>query len=189
MKKATKLKLVRIATIAAVCLSAVGVIMYCGRGANTHAASQFTHGLKVIGEAFGGGMYRGATVVAGAGAVASEVMDSAANYIIPDDVVAQAVTPPPTTPVSDEPRFSDYANMQDFLAAYRQWEMRNAGPEDDIVAQYDAWEAAQRARRDQRPSHPMWDKANTASAPMIAAALSSISPLGYLSDDELDEAI
>lgn len=186
MKKQTKLKIIRLATGAAVCASAVGIIMFCGRSSSTHAASQFTHGLKVIGEVFGGGMYRGATVVAGASVAASEIVDSAANYVIPDDIIAQTVgTPPPAATDSDpEPRFSEYNDMTAFVDALRKWEARQPDADEDIVAQYDRWEEAQRARRASQPVHPMY----TGKLVSLDEAR-RINVLDFIDQDDLDEAI
>lgn len=152
MKKQTKKVLCAVGAGVVAAGAVVGAVVLLGRSSSTHHASVITHGLKELGKLVGGdSMLAGVGVVAATPVVATAAGYGAAHFGFDDDVIAKAVeaTPPPaaTQPVDDEPRLSDYPNMSAFVDAYREWELRNASPDDDIIAQYDAWEEAQRARR------------------------------------------
>lgn len=190
MKKQTKKVLCAVGAGAVAACAVVGGVILLGRSDSTHNASVITHGLKELGKLVGGdSMLAGVAVVAGTPVVAMAGGYGTAHFAFDEDTINKAMdtTPPPaaTEPVDPEPRFSEYGNMTDYVRALREWEARQPDAEEDIVAQYDRWEEAQRARRADRPRHPMWEKGRVVSL----AEVRNKSPLDYLSDDELDEAI
>lgn len=169
MKKQTKLKIARIVTGAAITASAFGIIMFCGRSSSTHAASQFTHGLKVIGEAFGGGMYRGATVVAGSAFAGAEIVDSVFDSIIPDDgFIIKAATTPPNAPTPAERAEAARKAYEEAIVV------------DENIAAYDRWEEQQRNKK--RPHHPLWHGSNVIPLNQVCAEM-------FLDPEDLDEAV
>jgi len=187
MKKQTKKVLCAVGAGAVAACAVVGGVILLGRSDSTHNASVITHGLKELGKLVGGdSMLAGVAVVAGTPVVAMAGSYTAAHFTFDEDTINQTVnaTPPPAAsqPVDPEPLFSQFNNMTEYMTALREWQARQPDAEDDIVAQYDRWEEAQRA---QRPRHPMWERGRVVSL----AEVRNKSPLDYLSDDELDEAI
>lgn len=194
MKKQTKKVLCAVGVGVVAAVGVVGAVILLGRSDSTHKASVITHGLKELGKVVGGdSMLAGIGVVAGAPVVAMGAGYGVGHLVFDEDTISKAAgTPPPAATDSDpEPRFSEYNDMTAFVDALRKWEARQSDADEDIVAQYDRWEEAQRARRATRPQHPMFDKGDQIDTVSTAGKVVVLhkAPLDYLSPEELDEAI
>ncbi|QQO90448.1 hypothetical protein pEaSNUABM5_00306 [Erwinia phage pEa_SNUABM_5] len=187
MKKETKKALLAVGAGAATACAVVGAVVFLGRSDSTHNASVITHGLKELGKLVGGdSMLAGVGVVATVPVVAATAGYGAGHFVFDEDTINKAAgTPPPAATNPDpEPRFSEYNDMTAFVDALRKWEARQPDAEEDIVAQYDRWEEAQRARRASQPVHPMY-KGKVVSLDEARR----INVLDFIDEDDLDEAI